>query len=113
DDGGEARVAACGQSLVEALAAHADLACEFAEIAGAGDCPERPGDEGWIVAALRDGSFEVGGNILGAFQVVGAVVPVGSGPGSPGQRRLSCRSTILQFTQPAVERRALGELDHV
>lgn len=74
NDRGEARVPVGGECLVETFAAHADLAGQFADVAGAGDDAERLGNEGRVVACLLAGCFEVGGSILGAGQIVGRVV---------------------------------------
>src|SRR5699024_11308171 len=61
------------QCLVEALTAHADAACEFAEVPRSGDRTERLRNERGIIAVFECG-LEVCGCVAKVAEVVGTLV---------------------------------------
>lgn len=73
ENGGKARVTVGRQCLVEALTAHADAACEFAEVPRSGDRTERLRNERGIIAVFECG-LEVCGCVAKVAEVVGTLV---------------------------------------
>lgn len=73
EDGGEARIALARQGLVEAFASQAGIAGQLRHALGAGNVPERGGDEGRVIARFRDASFQIGHHVLVGLEIFDAV----------------------------------------